>query len=250
MAKIPCKTLPFLLTISLSLLLFPLVGQEADMKPGATKAAKEDLDKAGLGGWKSTEDIKKPKLQRGNRRYKIGKSDVIELKFPLIPEFNQTLTVHPDGFVTLHVAGDIRVEGKTMPELNEMLRSEYAKILQDPVFTVELKEFEQPHFIVSGQVDKPGKYELRGATTVTQAVALAGGFSDERAKHSQVLLFRGVSKDWVEVKVLDLKKMFQEADLSEDPRLKSGDMVFVPQNTISKIERFLPKPEVLFWFLR
>jgi hypothetical protein len=36
--------------------------------------------------------------------------------------------------------------------------------------------------------------------------------------------------------------MLKEKSLSEIPRLRPGDLVFVPQNSISKIERFLSKP--------
>ena len=86
---------------------------------------------------------------------------------------------------------------------------------------------------------KPGKYELRGDTTLTQAVAIAGGFQDS-ARHSQVLLFRRVDDQWTEAKVIDVKKMEKAGVLNEDPFLHPGDMVFVPKNTISKIARFIP----------
>jgi len=135
--------------------------------------------------------------------------------------------------------GDLHVLGKTIPELTQLLQVEYGKILQNPDFTVELKDFEKPYFIASGEVTHPGKYELRGDTTVAQAVAIAGGFN-EQAKHSQVLLFRRVSDDWAEVIQLNVKKMLQEASLREDLHLQPGDMLFVPKNLLSKIERFIP----------
>jgi protein involved in polysaccharide export with SLBB domain len=52
-----------------------------------------------------------------------------------------------------------------------------------------LKDFEKPYFVAGGRVARPGKYDLRGDTTVSQGIALAGGFLDS-AKHSQVVLFR------------------------------------------------------------
>ena len=85
--------------------------------------------------------------------------------------------------------GSIFVEGQTVPELTETLKAAYAKILHDPVITIALKDFEMPYFIAAGQVTKPGKYDLRSDLTVTQAVAIAGGFND-KSKHSQVVLFR------------------------------------------------------------
>jgi polysaccharide export outer membrane protein len=163
----------------------------------------------------------------------------VELNFTFVPAFNQTVVVQPDGFITLRPLGDLYVEGKTVPELTQLLQAEYGKILQKPIFTVELKDFEKAYFIASGQVARPGKYELRGDMTVAQAVAIAGGFN-EKAKHSQVLLFRRVSNEWVQVMQLDMKKMLHQANLSEDLHLQPGDMLFVPQNFLSKVKDFIP----------
>jgi protein involved in polysaccharide export with SLBB domain len=76
-----------------------------------------------------------------------------------------------------------------------------------------------------------------------EAVQIAGGFTHE-AKHSQVILFRRANDDLVEARVFNLKQMLKERTLSEMPSLRPGDMVVVPQNYISKIERFLTKPSL------
>lgn len=136
-----------------------------------------------------------------------------------------------------------------MRELTEALRTAYKKILHDPVIIVDLKDFEKPYFIVGGEVGHPGKFDLRSDLTVAQAVAIAGGFR-ETAKHSQVLLFRRVSDDWAEVKKLNLKRMLRAGSLREDPHLQPGDMLFVPKNTISKIQPFISIVQVTTWFSR
>ena len=97
--------------------------------------------------------------------------------------------------------------------------------------------------IAGGQVARPGKYDLRGDTTVTEAIAVAGGFNDS-AKHSQVLLFRRVSDDWTEARILNLKKLLKEGKLREDMHLLPRDMIFVPKSTFSKIEHFIPTPTI------
>jgi polysaccharide export outer membrane protein len=176
-------------------------------------------------------------------RYDLRADDVLDISFEFTPEFNQTVTVQPDGYVTLRGVGDVHVAGRTVPELTEAIRTAYGKILKDPAIAVVLKEFDKPYFIAAGQVGRPGKYELRGDTTVVEAIAIAGGFNDS-AKHSQVVLFRRVSRDWMEGKVLDVKKMLNDKSLSEDLHLKHGDMVFVPQNRISKFRRYIPVPGV------
>jgi protein involved in polysaccharide export with SLBB domain len=184
-----------------------------------------------------------PVLQHRDPRYELCKGDIFELTFPFTPDFNQTVSVNPDGFITLAGLGDLRVAGKTVPEVRELLKTAYARILHDPVVNIVLKDFEKPYFIASGQIGHPGKYDLRGDTTLTQAIAIAGGFN-ESSKHSQVLLFRQVSNDWIEVKVVDVKKMFQAGNLTEDLHLQPGDMFFVPQNRISKIKKWIPYTSV------
>jgi len=205
---------------------------KAPAPSASPQAARPSTDGAGERG-------QSPQLQHRNRRYQLHSADVLELNFPFTPEFNQTVTVQPDGYITLRGVDSIRVEGQTLPELNDSLRAVYGKILHDPVINVELKDFEKPFFIVGGEVGHPGKFDLRGETTATEAVAIAGGLRDS-AKHSQVVLFHRVPDGWVQVKKLNMKKMLKDANLNEDAYLQPGDFLYVPKNTMSKIGRFIP----------
>ncbi len=175
--------------------------------------------------------------------YRLRTSDVVEVSFTVAPEFDQTLTVQPDGYVTLKDAGMVEVEGLNLEQFSEAVQKAYQGYLHDPQVAVALKEFEKPYFIVGGEVGHPGKYELRSDTTVAEAVEIAGGLTSQ-AKHSQVVLFRRVNDDLVETRLLNLKKMLKERGLKEDAHVRPGDMIFVPQNAISKIARFLTKPSV------
>jgi polysaccharide biosynthesis/export protein len=181
----------------------------------------------------------------GERRplYRLCRSDVIEVTFTLSPEFNQTVTVQPDGYVTLKEAGMVQGLGLTPEEFRQAVQLAYKGYLHDPEVAVALKDFEHPYFIAGGEVGRPGKYELRAETTVIEAVEIAGGFT-QQSKHSQVLLFHRVNQDLVEARVLNLKDMLRERNLAEDPRLRPGDLIFVPQNAISKIGRFLSRPSM------
>src|SRR6266702_3743619 len=80
-------------------------------------------------------------------RYKIQPGDTFDLAFELSPEFNQTAAVQPDGFVILRGIGDMPVQDLTVPELTAKLRSAYQKILNDPLITIVLKDFEKAYFI-------------------------------------------------------------------------------------------------------
>jgi len=181
----------------------------------------------------------KATFQERNSRYCLRKGDSFDVDFAFSPELNQTVVVQPDGYITLRGAGSMRVEGQTVPQLTETIKKAYTNILHDPVVTVALKDFEKPYFVAAGQVGKPGKYELRSDLTLVEAVNIAGGFT-EASKHSQVLLFRRISNEMVEARVFDVKKMLASHNLQEDPHLQPGDMLFVPQNSISKIRHYLP----------
>jgi polysaccharide export outer membrane protein len=185
----------------------------------------------------------KPEFRDRYPRYKIGAGDQFDVTFDLSPEFNQTVTVQPDGYVTMRGVGDLHVQGQTVPELQQTLRTVYGKILNDPIIAVVLKDFEKPYFVADGQVGKPGKYELRGDMTLTEAIAVAGGFQDS-AKHSQVLLFRKVNDQWTEAKLFNVKEMQKTGNLKEDPFLHPGDMLFVPKSAFSKFKQFIPSGNV------
>ena len=180
-------------------------------------------------------------------RYRLLPGDVVELNFPYVPEFNQVLTVQPDGYVNLRAVGDLNVQGRSIPEIRKMVLGVYEPILREPVITVVLKEFEKPFFVASGQVKQTGKFELRGRLTVTQALAMAGGLSDA-GKSSQVILFRRFSAELFEVKEVDVKKMMQSHDFSEDPIMRPGDTLFVPRSLLSKLKPFIPVPTIGLYF--
>lgn len=180
----------------------------------------------------------RPALQHRHPRYQVMRDDILVLTFPLSPEFNQTVTIQPDGYVTLLGAGSVYIQGMTVPDVIEPLKKAYSKILRDPIIDVDLKDFQKPFFIVLGQVSKPGQYDLRYDTTVTGAIAIAGSFTAD-AK-TQVLLFHRVSSDWVEVKKLSLKDILHGKNVNEDVHLQPGDMIFVPEKFISNFKKYVP----------
>lgn len=171
-------------------------------------------------------------------RYRLQPGDVLEVQFRYSPEFNQTVTVQPDGYISLEIGGDLKVAGMTIEETRRMILKRAGERLQDPVATVLLKEFQRPYFVVAGEVTQPGKIEMRERVTAIQAIMLAGGMK-EAARSSQVIVFRKINSDMAEVKVLNLRSIKRTGDLENDLTLQPGDMVFVPRDKISKIERFM-----------
>jgi polysaccharide export outer membrane protein len=179
-----------------------------------------------------------PALQDRHARYRVMPSDVLALTFPLSPELNQTVTIQPDGFITPANVGSIYVQGQTVPEVVDTLSIAYAKILHNPIISIDVTNFQHPQFTVSGQVGKPGQYDLRADTTVSEAIAVAGGFLP--TAKTQVFFFHRVCSDWVEIKKLDLKQLLSGKNTHEDVHLQPGDMVFVPEKLIATFRKYVP----------
>ena len=166
-------------------------------------------------------------------RYTLHAGDVLDVQFRYTPEFNQTVTVQPDGYISLEVGGDLKVGGRTLQQVRTLILAKARERLEAPEVIVVLKEFQKPYIVVAGEVNQPGKIELREKLTAIQAVLLAGGFK-ETAKSSQILVFRRLNADTAEVKVLNFKTLKRTSDLENDLTLQAGDMIMVPRNRLTK----------------
>lgn len=183
-------------------------------------------------------DDDRPQVTQRYPRYRINRSDILILSFPLSPEFNQTITVQPDGYVTLQGAGSICILGMTVPETGEAIKRAYAKILHEPIIDVDLKDFQKAYFIVTGQVTKPGQYDLRYDLTAAEAIAVAGGFLP--TAKTRVYLYHRSTDGWVQARELKLKDFLHGKNVQEDVQIHPGDMIFVPEKTITKIRKYIP----------
>jgi polysaccharide export outer membrane protein len=171
-------------------------------------------------------------------RYVLHSGDVLDIQYRYTPEFNQTVTVQPDGYISLEMGGDLKVAGRNLEQVRNGILARARTRLQSPELTVVLKEFQRPYVVVAGEVAQPGKFELRENLTAVQAVLLAGGFKDS-AKSSQILVFRKLNAETAEVRSLNFKTMTRTSDLENDLTLQPGDMILVPRNRLSKIERYV-----------
>jgi polysaccharide export outer membrane protein len=118
------------------------------------------------------------------------------------------------------------------------VKKAYAGTLHDPIVDIDLTDFQKPFFTVLGQVAKPGQYDLRYDITVTQAIAVAGGFA--ATGKSQVFLYRAVSSNWAQVREIKLKEVLKGKNIGEDVHLQPGDMIFVPEKVIAKFREYVP----------
>jgi len=180
-------------------------------------------------------------------RYKLHSGDVITLDYRYTPEFNQTVTIQPDGYVTLNIVGDVKVADLTLDEVHDQILKMATSRLNHPELNLTLKDFEHPSIVVAGEVAKPGKFELREDTTALQAVMLAGGFKDS-ARDTNVVLFRRINGQMAEVRQLNLHNVRQTSDLEKDMMLQPGDMLLVTRNKLEHLSRIMKATNLGLYF--
>jgi polysaccharide biosynthesis/export protein len=180
----------------------------------------------------------RPGLEQRNSRYVIQRQDELLLSFPLSSELNQTVTVQPDGYINLQNGRSVHVQGLSVPEVADAIKTAYVGVLHNPIVNVDLKDFQKPFFTVSGQVGKPGQYELRADITIAEAIAVAGGLAP--TAKTQIFLFHRTSDRWFEVNKINLKDLMHGKNVNEDAVLKPGDMIFVPETFITSFRKYVP----------
>lgn len=169
--------------------------------------------------------------------YRIQKGDKLSIKFFSHPDLNEPgMAVRPDGFISPQIVNEIRAEGKTVAELKKELEKAYAEVLLDPIITISVIDFVTPRIFVGGQISKPGRYEMRDAKTLIQAIFVAGGFTAD-AHRRMVIHARPIGNgDW-RIETFDVLEMLAKKGPSRDVVLKDGDYVFVPESRLSQVAK-------------
>ncbi len=158
--------------------------------------------------------------------YIIGSDDVLSILFwkdkdLSVPE----VTVRPDGKVTLPLLNDVQASGRTPDQLRDAIKEAALKFVEDPNPTVIVKEIKSRRVFITGQVDKPGPYLLKGSTTILQLIAIAGGLKDF-ADGRNISLVRNESGQQV-VYAFNYRDVLKKK-LNQNIELKPGDTVLVP----------------------
>ncbi len=179
-----------------------------------------------------------PALQTREQAYRLQPGDSVEIQYRYTPEFNAKALVQPDGDITIPIAGSVHIGRLSVAEARAAISAKAGERLRDPELNLLVSDFVKPSYTVAGEVEKPGRYDLRGAVTAIDAVAISGGIKDS-SKHSQVILVRRMNDEFADVRILNLKQMMRAGGVREDVRVQNGDLLIIPQNFVSKMERYV-----------
>ncbi|MGA2728578.1 MAG: polysaccharide biosynthesis/export family protein [Terracidiphilus sp.] len=183
---------------------------------------------------------------RQRPRYLLRPGDILQLQYRLTPEFNQSVTVQPDGYIAINVGGEIQVAGLNMTQAHDLIVAKESSRLKDPELTLVLEEFTRPYVVVAGEVSKPGQIEIRDQMSALSAIMMAGGFTNG-AKSGQVIVFRKFNDNLAEVRELNLTHVTKTRQLEHDLALQPGDIVYVPHDRISRLQHYMQLTNLGFY---
>src|SRR5260370_2463282 len=109
--------------------------------------------------------------------YRIGTDDVLDVVVWNNTALSRTVPVRPDGQISLALINDIKVAGLTPMELREELVRRLGRYMQAPEVSVIVREVHSFKASIVGQVKAPGRYDLKGRTTVLDLLATAASVS-------------------------------------------------------------------------
>lgn len=167
--------------------------------------------------------------------YQIGVGDKLSVRVFQVPDLSfDELTVDTSGNLQMPLIGAVRAAGLTSGQLSaEIAERLSAQYLRNPQVTVTVTAAASQKITVDGAVTKPGVYEMRGTTSLLQAVAMAEGPS-RVADLTKVAVFRTIDGQR-SVALFDLAAIRQGR--AEDPVVLGDDVIVVDTSRMSSAMR-------------
>lgn len=173
--------------------------------------------------------------------YRIVPGDKLVLDMGPRPDASSNIRseqlVRPDGRITVYPIGDVVAAGLSPMELQRAVTQLLSADLRSPRVTVELSATAANQIHVLGRVERAGPVPAGPFITVSQAITAAGGFKDDAARNSVVVIHRDGARS-VRVARVRMDRVLKGEDL-EDVSLSRFDIVFVPRSSIGNMNVFL-----------
>ena len=162
-----------------------------------------------------------------DEEYRLGKGDQITVDFAGRPDLAAKLVVGPDGRITLPLAGDAMMAGRTRAEaakaIDEALSTYYTNLNAQ----VTVTKYTASKVLVLGAVEKPGVVSFDGTPTLLEALSRSGletGPNKAAEIPERCAIYRGQD----EVVWVELKTLINSGNSLADLRLRRDDVIYVP----------------------
>ena len=178
--------------------------------------------------------------------YLLGTGDVIVLTVFQVEQLNTTLRVNGKGNIILPLLGTIKVKGKSLSEVENIIVEKLAAdYLKDPQVSLFVEEYRSQQITVMGAVLKPDVYSVRQSRSIFEMLSLAGGLSPTasdtiRVKTVQQDPLSGLSAE--HDLVLSVSSLLEGSEGASSLRLRGGDSILVPKAGVVFIDGAVKKP--------
>lgn len=163
--------------------------------------------------------------------YKVQPEDVLQITVYEEPDLTAKVRVSGNGEISFPLLGRIPVTGLSVLEVQEKITELLAKdYLINPQVVVFIETYHARDVFVTGAVNKPGSYPLPAGkpATLMEAIAMAGGFTEEAALNStRIIRIEEGKEKTIHVKARDIIK---KGEKSEDVEIRPNDVVFIPES--------------------
>jgi polysaccharide export outer membrane protein len=179
-------------------------------------------------------------LQRYNTEYVLAPGDQLDVQVFRVPDLSKTVTVRPDGYVTLPSLKDVQVAGLSVPQATEKLTALYAARLVAPDVTVTVANPREASVFVLGEVARPGPVAFRTAPTAAMALAESGGVV-RSASMKGVAVVRLDKDGYLTARVVERGRGGKAGFYASLQQivLQPNDMIIVPESGRSQFTRFV-----------
>lgn len=158
--------------------------------------------------------------------YILGAEDVIEVLVWRNEALSRTVSIRPDGKISLPIIGDLQAAGLTATELRDSIKEHLQEYKETPEVSVIIREVNSLAVFIMGEVARPGKLQLRSETTLLQALSLSGGFT-QYADPNNILLLRRERGGETRIRVR-YKDIISGKNPDGNLLLRRGDTILVP----------------------
>ena len=179
-----------------------------------------------------------------NAALAIGAFDVLSIRVYEEPDLSfDEIQVDPEGFVTFPLVGRVQAAGYSTAEFGNRLATGLQQgYFRDPQIVVGLVSSPTKRVVVEGSVKQPGVFNVSGASSLIEAIALAQG-PTEQAKLDEVAIFRVVDGERMGA-IFDFQAI-REGEMP-DPQVLPGDRVVVGFDKTKGIYRDFLRAAPLF----
>lgn len=174
----------------------------------------------------------------GDGPYTLGRDDVIHVEVRSQPEFTSDYVVGFDGRIQYNYIGDVPVAGLTKYEVQQVLEKLLQRYIRVPIVNVSIVAYNSKVVYVIGEVNRPGKFVMRGDAIKLREAILAAGLPTHDAALGRVHVIKPDLND-PRVRVINMKRILYKGKLKDDVNLYPGEIVVVPSTVLSKVNDFL-----------